>query len=84
MTFNIRFEFTPEFINREVKTCWVNHVNKQVLFEPMDRRLLHDLVCLEDEIRMDARLKGETRDHVEAVLLICGYKLQIMDTLGIS
>lgn len=62
---------------------WRERIDAAALFQPVNPITLHHLRALEDEIRAEANAThlGETREHVEAIALVCAYKLQIMQVL---
>lgn len=59
---------------------WADRVRDAALMQPANHMTLHRLRALEYEIRRDGaqRAGGETIEHVEAIALLCAYKLQIM------
>ncbi len=67
---------------REAHT-WRQRVEDAALGQPINQMTLHRLRALEGEIRAEAAAthRGETREHVEAIALVCAYKLQIMQVL---
>ena len=64
---------------------WRQRVEAAALYQPINQMTLHRLRALEDEIRNEAvARREETREHVEAIALVCAYKLQVMEVLGLA
>lgn len=61
---------------------WRQRVEAAAMYQPINQVTLHRLRALEDEIRHEAAARREeTREHVEAIMLVCAFKMQIMQSI---